>query len=185
MAAILEHQSKAKNQKPILIQTATVEYAEQITDFLRGIFKEAPYLLTAEDEFTNSYTDQERFLDRLYNQKNALALVAIHNDRVIGFLDFHGGNNKRNQHDGTLGMSVHKDWRNQGVGDELLKMLKQWAAKHLTIEKISLEVFSRNIGAIHLYIKHGFNQEGRKVNAIKMPDGSYSDLIIMGYATVK
>ncbi|GAK01167.1 LOW QUALITY PROTEIN: GNAT family acetyltransferase YhhY [Geomicrobium sp. JCM 19055] len=180
MGAILTQTTQAKNSHNIIIRTATVKDAKAILGFNEEVLAEAPYLLTTREEFTLTLKEEEKFLSDMYDHKNKLAIVAELDGKVVGFLDFHGGGRRRNQHDGTLGMSVREHWRNQALVDLLLRALFDWVERHETVEKVSLEVFSQNIGAIHLYIKQGFVQEGRKVHAIKLDDGQYMDLIIMG-----
>ncbi|GIN22486.1 GNAT family N-acetyltransferase [Siminovitchia fordii] len=118
-------------------------------------------------------------MQEIYKNEGRLALLADHEGEIIGFLDFHCGHKKRNEHQGSFGMSVKKEFRNQGVGKALLKCLIRWAENNPLIERISLEVFSNNKGAIHLYTSFGFVEEGIQRRAIKNDDGSYEDIILM------
>lgn len=60
----------------------------------------------------------------------------------------------------------------------------EWASAHPVIEKIGLGVFSNNAGAINLYKKLGFVEEGRRVREIKIGTDDYVDSILM-YKLVK
>lgn len=52
-------------------------------------------------------------------------------------------------------------------------------ARKAGYEQLELGVFSDNSSALHLYQKLGFQEVGRMPNAFKLPDGSYSDEIMM------
>ena len=90
---------------------------------------------------------------------------------------------KRIKHVGTLGMTVAKDYRNQGIGKAMLSELLQWAKNNPLIEKVTLEVFETNKHAIALYKQLGFKEEGRMIKGIKINDFTYYDVIIMACFT--
>lgn len=76
-------------------------------------------------------------------------------------------------------MGIAEHVRDNGIGTILLNTLIGWAVNNNSIEKITLQVFSNNERAIHLYKKFGFIMEGRLKNDIKLRDGSYIDNICM------
>lgn len=47
------------------------------------------------------------------------------------------------------------------------------------IEKLCLEVDTKNLPAIRLYLSQGFVVEGTLHRETKMPDGTYRDLYVM------
>jgi RimJ/RimL family protein N-acetyltransferase len=51
-------------------------------------------------------------------------------------------------------------------------------ARSAGIEKVELEVFSDNLGAVRLYESLGFGQEGVKIRGRKL-EGRYQDLKLM------
>jgi ribosomal protein S18 acetylase RimI-like enzyme len=68
---------------------------------------------------------------------------------------------------------VHPGFRNQGVGEALMRDLMVWAQQAPRVEKIELLVRATNARAIHLYSKLGFVEEGRFRNRVRLPDGSF------------
>jgi RimJ/RimL family protein N-acetyltransferase len=50
--------------------------------------------------------------------------------------------------------------------------------------KLGLRVLSTNQHAIGLYRRHGFVEEGRLRDEIRLPDGSYADDVWMALALV-
>ncbi len=76
-------------------------------------------------------------------------------------------------------MSIQEPYTDQGIGSSLLQHLLEWAKKDERVEKVSLEVFSNNKRALHLYEKFGFIEEGRRKKNAKLRPGYYVDDIYM------
>jgi putative acetyltransferase len=71
-----------------------------------------------------------------------------------------------------LTVAVHPDWQGQGVGARLFDGLFAAAgAMSPKIERIELAVREGNTGAIRLYERLGFVQEGRHPGRVRLPDG--------------
>jgi len=86
----------------------------------------------------------------------------------------------RNRHGfGEIGMAVAKDRRGQGLGSALLAYAIEWAREQ-GLHKLCLQVFPHNDGAIGLYRKFGFVEEGRLVRQIRRSSGELWDTIQMG-----
>lgn len=80
-------------------------------------------------------------------------------------------------HVGELGIGVHKNYRNLGLGMEMLKVLIGESRK-MGLKIVFLNVFSENDRAIHVYEKVGFKEVGRIPRAIFKWE-RYLDEIIM------
>ena len=103
---------------------------------------------------------------------------AVLDDKVIGWCDILSSKRAGVSHVGHLGMGVVKSARRKGTGALLLKTsLKDAFSKGIT--RVELEVFASNTGAVSLYKKEGFREEGRKRKA-RYIDGTYDDIIVMG-----
>jgi RimJ/RimL family protein N-acetyltransferase len=63
------------------------------------------------------------------------------------------------------------------VGTALLETLLVWATTETLIEKVCLEVFTTNAGAIRLYRKLGFVEEGLRPKDIKFGPDRYVDTL--------
>jgi RimJ/RimL family protein N-acetyltransferase len=97
--------------------------------------------------------------------------------KVIGFCDILPLAALGFTHVGRLGMGIRAEWRRQGVGRRLLQAcLSQ--AKTVAIEKVELEVFSDNLGAVKLYESFGFSHEGVRVRGRKF-ENRYQDIVLM------
>ncbi len=132
------------------------------------------------------YQSRDDIKKKLENPpQNFHRLVAELNDRqkVVGLIGLHT-NDRRRAHVGELGMFVHDDYQNQGVGFQLLQALLDFADKWLNLKRIELTVFVDNSGAIHLYEKCSFVIEGtHKRYAFR--EGEYIDAHSMARVSEK
>lgn len=96
---------------------------------------------------------------------------------VVGFCDIVPGAAIGFTHVGRLGMGVRSEWRRQGIGRRLLAACLSHA-KRAALEKVELEVYSDNVGAVKLYESFGFSREGVKVGGRKY-QSRYQDILLM------
>jgi RimJ/RimL family protein N-acetyltransferase len=61
-----------------------------------------------------------------------------------------------------------KSMRGKGIGTELINKLTEYGFHHFKKEKIILNVYSWNIGAIKCYEKVGFSQSGKPTEIVKV-----------------
>lgn len=183
MGEIQEKILQTKAGLSYIIRTALPKDAKKLIKYCKEIFSEEGYLLTTSEEYNITVRDEKKFLQSYLIGEGNLAIVAEYNNDIIGFLTFHNGMRKRIKHVGTLGMTVAKDYRNQGIGKAMLSELLQWAKNNPLIEKVTLEVFETNKHAIALYKQLGFKEEGRMIKGIKINDFTYYDVIIMAFFT--
>ena len=108
-------------------------------------------------------------------------VVAIHDNKLIGWCDISSLQRPIYEHCGELGIGVLKPFRGQGIGEALIRAaLEKAKARGLT--RIELTVFEPNKAAMHLYTKLGFVVEGTKKKA-GLIDGQYFDVICMALLT--
>ena len=104
---------------------------------------------------------------------NDYALVAELDGKVVGSIDV---SRKRNRlaHVASIGMAVHDDYQNIGIGTALMKAALDMTDNWLNIKRVELDVYTDNLPAVHLYEKFGFVREGvRKDLAFR--EGEYVD----------
>lgn len=92
------------------------------------------------------------------NTRN-LFLVAVVQDKIVGFSRCEGNHLNRFSHKVEFGVCVLKDFWEYGIGGNLLKESISWADFN-GIKKITLNVLETNEKAIKLYEKFGFEIEG-------------------------
>lgn len=125
------------------------------------------------------YQSLDDLRQRLGNPPERLRrLVAVTDDeRVIGLLGLEVGHGRR-AHTGHIGMMVHPDFHNQGVGSALMQAAINLAERWLNLSRMELTVFTDNPAAIHLYEKLDFQIEGT-LRRYAYRDGEYADVYMM------
>ncbi|WLD94352.1 GNAT family N-acetyltransferase [Alkalihalobacillus sp. AL-G] len=110
---------------------------------------------------------------------NSLFLVAVADNRIVGFSRCEGNHLKRFSHKVEFGVCVLKDYWGYGIGKNLLIESISWADAN-GIKKIALDVLETNDKAIKLYKKLGFEIEGQLKKDKILSDDQYYDTIMMG-----
>lgn len=110
--------------------------------------------------------------------ENDYVVVAESDSSILGMAGLHVGTGKK-RHKGMVGICIHKDYHNQGIGRLLLEYLLDLADNWLMLKRVELEVLEGNNRAIHLYESLGFVYEGTKKYAT-IQNGRYASEIIMG-----
>ena len=123
-----------------------------------------------------SLDDLRRRLENPHERFHRLVAVTD-SGRVIGILGLEVGHGRR-AHTGYIGMMVHSDFHNQGVGSALLEAVINLSEKWLNLTRLDLQVYTDNAAAIHLYQKFGFQIEGT-LRRYAYRDGEYVDSYTM------
>jgi RimJ/RimL family protein N-acetyltransferase len=162
------------------IRTATVDDAEQMVAHMLRIVVEPDNGTTrsSADEVMSVEAERQFLTDIATVDNSVLALAVTADGSVIGVASFMGGKRRAMRHQGSIGIAVHKDWRNQGVGTALMQYLINWARGTGIITRLELEVNTHNERAVHVYQKVGFEIEGRKKKAL-FKEGRYIDNFVM------
>lgn len=112
-----------------------------------------------------------------------LHIVAMLEDRLVGAASLirQGG---RRRHVADLAIGVHDEAQGLGVGTALMQALTDAADRWLDLHRIELTVFADNEGAVRLYQRSGFVEEGR-LRDYAFRDGTYVDALFMGRIRAK
>lgn len=170
---------KLKDGRDITLREATKADAAAMLKYVDTISVESDNLTFGRGEFTMSVEEEERFIERTGQTDNALFLIAVVNDEIVGNLSFSGGMRKRIRHVGEFGVSVRKDYWGLGLGRALIEYLVNWAQKGGIVRKINLRVRTVNENAINLYKSLGFEIEGMTTREF-MINGEFFDSYHMG-----
>lgn len=163
----------------ITVREARPADAAALLTYIRRVFAEPGVnLITAPDEFQLTVDGETRFIAELAAADNSLYLLAEHDGEIIGQLTLQGGKRRSIHHATTLGITVAKEWRGQGVGRRLMDRAIEYARASGVIKRVELHVFTRNQPAIHLYEQFGFETEGVLRRAV-FRDGEYLDELVM------
>ncbi len=164
----------------ITIREAKPSDGEGIIQYVQRLSEEPlSNIVISPGEFKPSVKDEERIISEFAFSENSVFLVAETEGTIVGTLNCRGRNDRKSiRHVITLGISVDRDWRGQGIGSLLMANAIDWARETGFIKRIELLVFERNEVAIHLYQKFGFEIEGKHRKAIYR-DGVYLDNLTM------
>lgn len=125
--------------------------------------------------------DSRRFVARLLHEKLPMYVAFIPGLRVVGWCDVYRLPHPCQYHVGRLGMGIHRNFREQGLGTILIERTLK-AAALVGIERVELNVFCSNTRAINLYEKFGFQIEGHLRRARKQGT-DYEDMLLMARLT--
>lgn len=115
-------------------------------------------------DFDNFWTYQ--ILKEELESENSSYLIARMNDEIIGFAGIKVVLDEAD----IMNIVIKKNYRNQGIGTLLLENLIS-LAKSLNSNSLSLEVSEKNLPAIHLYQKFGFESLGVRKNYYQDKNG--------------
>lgn len=141
-----------------------------------------PHRVREPSEFDPDPAVQWARLREHIDEPGCLMIVACPADeprRIIGDLTFRNGKLSKMAHQGHFGIAVAADHRGTGVGGAMIRALLDWGAAHPVIEKIALGVWATNTGAIRMYERHGFVEEGRRWKFFRTGPGEYVDDVQM------
>jgi L-phenylalanine/L-methionine N-acetyltransferase len=147
--------------------------AASVCEAVKAIASEKWHLATV-DGF--SFEQTREFLKRVVDG-SLPQVIALVDDKVVGFCDILPNTAKGFTHVGRLGMGVLLEWRGRGIGRRMLDVCLS-RARTSGIEKVELEVFSDNVAAVRLYDSFGFTQEGLRVRGRKLEE-RYQDVSLM------
>ena len=121
------------------------------------------------------------FIESLGNDAHMYVAEIIENgeSKIIGTVGLHVFQSPRLRHSASIGIMVHKDYQERGIGKKLMATVIDLADNWLMLKRLELGVFTDNTRALKLYKSFGFEIEGtKKFSAIR--NGKYTDEYIMG-----
>ena len=122
----------------------------------------------------------EKVIERwIANIDHLIPLIAEYNSHIIGYGSIYKYPHPRRKGVSDLGMRLHQDFHNVGLGSAMLNLLLELAQEE-KLHRITLNVIADNEIAFHLYKKFGFNVEGTMKDTYFGADRLYHDEIIMG-----
>ena len=175
-----EKEFTLKDGDRVILRSADKEDAAMIIDFMAETAGQTDFLLSTSEDFRKvSVEDEEKWIEGRLGDDGCI-LIVMKDGRMIAnsnitFLTRHA----KEKHRATVGITVEKDYWDKGIGTIIFEELIRIAEKHAGTEQIELGVISTNARARHLYQKMGFKETGVVPRALKLPDGTYLDEILM------
>ncbi len=161
------------------IRSPEPDDAAEMLEYMKNMLGETPFLLRTPEEFDYTPEEEACILDKLKNDPRGLMLVALTDGRIVANASARPcGEKSRILHRAELGISVRKDYWQQGIGSALMERLIAFAVR-CGFEQIELALASKNRRAMSLYTKYGFTVFGTRPRGIRYADGSYDDDYLM------
>ncbi|SEK74511.1 Protein N-acetyltransferase, RimJ/RimL family [Aquimarina amphilecti] len=168
----------SKSNELITIRQAISDDAPALLKLKLQYLKGTLTLPLFESEYPNDIDQERDLIERFQSEKNSIILVALCENVMIGNIDLTGSWRKKMEHTGMIGMGIHTEWQNQGIGTLLLQNIIDWAKQNEILKTVWLEVYKNNYPGIALYKKIEFIQSGIIPNFF-LEKETYIDKIIM------
>ncbi|MBN2900026.1 MAG: GNAT family N-acetyltransferase [Clostridia bacterium] len=148
-------------------------------DYIMQIGGESDNLTFGKGELEITLAQEEDTLQQYNEDPLGFFMIAEHEGKIIGNINLKTHNRARVRHNGEFGVSVLKAYWRNGIAEVLIGELIEWAKAGGVVTKIDLRVRDDNAGAIALYKKMGFVEEGH-ISRQFLIDGVYYSAYYMG-----
>ena len=170
---------KTKTGKEIIIRYPKKGDEEEMWKYINQLSKEKTFVRFQGEEIL--LEDEENYLNsqlKRIEDKKSVTLLAFWGEELIAISDINMMD-KTEKHIGIFGISVAKDYRNEGLGKLLMEIVFKQAKQEIPQLKIvTLEVYSKNSIAKRIYEGFGFKEYGLLPNGITR-DNTFEDAILM------
>ena len=124
-----------------------------------------------------SMAEMEAWFDKLTADRDANVFAIEADGRLVGQCNLRDIDpvNRRAE----LGIALLGDEIGKGYGSDAIRVLLDYAFRHLNLHKVSLDTLATNEPGLRAYRACGFIEEGR-LREHEWSDGRYVDLILMG-----
>jgi RimJ/RimL family protein N-acetyltransferase len=163
----------------VRIRRAVPDDAGRALAYLRKVGGETVNLTFGAEGPGLAESEEREYLARVAESDNSLAIFAVVGEEIVGGLTFDGGRRPRLRHVGEFGISVAQRYAGLGIGRAMIEYMIAWAEASGVVRKINLKVRVDNVGAIRLYERMGWVQEGRTTRDTLI-DGEFNDCLLMG-----
>lgn len=172
----------SKKGKEYIFRYPRIQDIDEMTTYINNLSQENTFITFSGETITRE--EEEKYLETVIRDiaaGNFVKILCFDKDKLIGVADVRRDTRgkARSRHIGILGITVAKEYRNEGIGKELMKLVLDEAQKQITnLRGVLLHVYSPNIAAQKLYTKMGFKEIGRIPHGIFFR-GDYVDEILM------
>lgn len=147
-----------------------------MTDYINTLSLEDTFISFSGEQL--SIDEEKKYLDEFLDKmkKGTMAvLVAFVDDKFIGIANV-SRMERRSKHVASLGLSVKKEYRGEGIGKVMLKATLE-LGKGMGIRMVELSCFANNKSACSLYKSVGFEEVGT-IPEKYFYKGEYIDAIV-------
>ncbi|MCF7844081.1 GNAT family N-acetyltransferase [Candidatus Gracilibacteria bacterium] len=153
----------------------TYKHAHVFSKLRRDIDNDSEHLLAKKDERRENAIHIIAKL--IISQRRTVTFLAFDNKLDIGYVSLVFPKFTKLKGNSYLTIAVREKYRGMGIGGALMDKAESYA-KSVGVRRVELEVFGKNIKAIELYKKRGYETEGIKKEAV-FNNGHFDDIVIM------
>jgi RimJ/RimL family protein N-acetyltransferase len=173
------YQGKTNKDHEIVIRYPMKTDSAEMLRYINTLSKEQTFILFQGEQLT--IKEETAYLRSLLNKMkkgNAMMLLVFYHNQLIGESNVEM-RDKATKHEGSFGISIAREFRNEGIGKILIQVTLDEAKKTLSnIRIMTLGCFANNPLAYELYKKFNFIEYGKLPKGI-LHKGTYIDHIFM------
>lgn len=170
----------AQVKQEIFFEEADESHVVAFIDFMNQVAKETDFLVMDETGFQFTAEQLAAIFRQSLESPSQLHLLALCGDEVVGAVTVRASRQYRISHIGNVFIAIRKDYWGYGIGRILLEEVMEWARSYDVIKRLELTVQVRNVRAVSLYQKMGFEIEGTQKRGARTDEGEWLDLYYMG-----
>jgi len=150
---------KSRKGREVTIRAIESGDVDGLLSYGNSLVAEDTTVLLSGEPLTREYEEKylKETLEKMEKDKK-IHLVAIIDNAIAGSLELRRGE-RRKFHTADVGVSILKEYRDEGIGKECLRTLIE-EAKNLGLKLLTLTCFETNDRAIRLYESLGFKKCG-------------------------
>jgi ribosomal protein S18 acetylase RimI-like enzyme len=170
----IHHESFEVQGKRVVLRNPEPGDAQSMIDLVNALDTETVFLAREPGEFEMTLEKEQAFLTEQKESENALFLVCEVDGKVMGSCQASCFTRRRFRHKAVVGIALLKAVCGLGIGRKMMNSLISWG-KERGLSHLELEVDSKNLPALKLYMSLGFLVGGIKYHARRLADGTYRD----------
>jgi diaminopimelate decarboxylase len=162
----------------IVVRPARPEDARSYLAFWRAVVAEGRYVRT--ERVTGTARSYRRRFRHPWSDREAQIVAVDDSGTVVGHLYIQRETHPVTRHVASLGIAVAAEVRGRGIGTALMREALRWS-RSVGVEKIVLSVYPHNVGAIALYRRFGFVEEGRLARHSRKSYGDEDEILMAAW----
>ena len=162
----------------VVVRPARPEDARSYLAFWTAVVAEGRYVRT--ERVTGTVRSYRRRFRQPWSDREAQIVAVDERGTVVGHLYIQREEHPVTRHVATLGIAVAAGARGRGIGTALMGEALRWS-RSVGVEKIVLSVYPHNTGAIALYRRFGFVEEGRLARHSRKSYGDEDEILMAAW----
>lgn len=162
----------------VVLRSPREDEAQALIDYLKVVRAETDGIMSDPLDTLPTLEEERQWILKSNRNDAGIHLAAEADGEVIALGGIDQPGFVRQQHIGSLGISIRQQWCDRGLGTIIMQSMIDWARQNSTLELVTLTVFADNPRAQAVYRKIGFQIDGLLPRRAKV-DGKYRDMIVM------